>query len=150
MNRRVALSLAGIAVVGVVAPTRADATTDANKAAARGYIADVWDKANVAAIDTYVSADVAPSNATDAPGLDAFKARVQTAIRASSQTVKNIHYTIEDIVADADRVFIRGSITGASSNGKKINAPYFDELQFKGGLIIAEWSLVDRSALLGF
>lgn len=149
MNRRAALSLAGIAAVAVAAPVRAGTTTEANKTTAKNYINEVWGKGNVAAIDQFVSPDVRPSDPNDAPGLDAFKARVQNGIQSAAAFVKNIHYTIEDIAAESDRVFIRGAINGASSAGKKINAAYFDELQFKDGLIVAEWSLVDRTALLG-
>ncbi len=150
VNRRAVLSAAGLSAVALVVPVGAANDLEANKKVAQDYIKEVWEKGNTAAIDQFVSPDVIPSNPDDAPGIDAFKARVESGIRQNASSVKNIKYSIEDVTAEADRVVIRGYITGASDEGKKITALYLDELLIKSGLIVSEWAVVDTSALYGF
>jgi predicted SnoaL-like aldol condensation-catalyzing enzyme len=151
MNRRSVLSLAGLTAIGVAMPTMAatPSAQEVNKTAATNYINEVWNKGNVAAIDQLVSPDFVPSDPNDAPGVDAFKARVTASLRSANSFVKNLQYTIEDTLGDGDKVVLRGHLTGSSSQGKKINATYFNEFQFKDGLIVSGWSLVDQSAIFG-
>jgi predicted ester cyclase len=67
----------------------------------------------------------------------------------------DFHLTVEDIIADRDKVWIRmrargtnlGSFTG-SPTGKSITITVMDVCRFENGKIVEHWGVPDRFALL--
>jgi hypothetical protein len=149
MHRRAALSLAGVAAVSVAAPTMAKEDVKANKTTTQIYINTIWNNGDMSALDAIVSPKFTPSKADDAPGIEGLKQRLSQMLQFNGFTVNNIKYGLHDLAGDGAFVFGRGSVTGTSSAGKKIDASFFVELKFSGGLIVTEWSAFDQSAMLG-
>lgn len=148
-NRRAVLSAAGIAAVAFAAPASAAEDNAANKMTAERYINEVLNGGNVGVLDEIVSADYTPQAADEAAGIDALKTRVDQMNQFDGFTVTERVYSIEAMAVKSPNVFVRGYITGTSSGGKKINATYFYQFEFKDGLIVTDWSLRDEVALLG-
>jgi hypothetical protein len=149
MNRRAALSLAGMAVVAVASPVAAKEDPTANKKVAQQYIDEVWNKQNLSLLDQIVSPDFKPSHADDAPGIDGLKQRLGQALQFNGFAVQHATYAVATMAAEGSYVFLRGDLKGTSSAGKKIDAPFFVELKFVNGLVVQEWSVTDQTALFG-
>jgi len=152
MNRRAVFSLAGVAAVGAISPTHLTLAADATKAniaLAKTFVADVLNGGNSGTIDTIVDPNIAASNPNDAPGADAFKARIASWVQTIGYSVKGGKFTTKSVVASGNDVIVRGYITGSSSQGKAISATYFVQLTVKSGLIVGSWHAHDFNALIG-
>ena len=84
-----------------------------NKTTARRYIEEIWSRANLEVAREIV----APAFTFQGPirkveGLDAFKQFV-AAIRS---TFPDLHFTIEDLIAENDKVVICWTMTGTHNN----------------------------------
>ena len=75
-----------------------------NKAIAQRYFEDIWNKRNPAAIDELAAAAVV-GYAPDATiqGADALRQRVAMGLADDSEA----HFTIEDVIAEGDKVCVR-------------------------------------------
>ena len=64
--------------------------------------------------------------------------------------------TIEDILAEGDRVVVRakmsgtheGDFMGIPATGKRIDVPFADFVRFEGGKIVEHWSVTDTGAMM--
>ena len=150
LDRRTAVSVAAFGALAKVAPTLAKENPKANKAVAQRYIDEVLNAGNMATLDEIVSPQFTPVNPDDAPGVEGLKARLSQMLQINTYTVKDVSYGVATAVAESNYVLLRGDVKGTSSAGKKIDATFFVELKFSGGLIVAEWSVFDQKAMFGF
>jgi ketosteroid isomerase-like protein len=82
---------------------------------------------------------------TDRPGPDILKMEIQTARRE----IEFLTLTIEDIVADGDKVWARMVARGSDPrSGKPIIINVMDVCRFKDGVMVEHWGIPDRFALL--
>ncbi len=149
LSRRSAIALAGIAATSRLTVARAAEDVQANKAAAKRYIDEVWNKRSLGVIDEIFSPEFIPTNDDEVEGLDALKQRLDQTLEYNTYSVEDIQYEIVVIAGEAENVFIRGLVTGKSSSAKKIKAPFFVHLKFDGGLIVSELSVFDQLAMIG-
>jgi predicted ester cyclase len=152
LNRRVAIG-ASIGLIGLftgattrVAQASDKATRDASKALAKRLIVEAWDGQDYAVIDEIVDPNYQPRDPDNAPGSDAYAERLQQTAEQNEALFGELHYPIDELIAEGDKVLVRGRVTG-EHQGKKIDALYLNELQFKNGLIVAGWSLTDTEAI---
>ncbi len=75
-----------------------------NKAIARRYIEDLWNKKNLDEIDKLVSDDFV--NHSSPPGMTPDREGLKQFISFSGAAFPDGHYTIEDMVAEEDKVMI--------------------------------------------
>lgn len=148
-NRRTVLSLAAVAGLSVATPVMAAEDNAANKATAERYITEVLNGGNVGVLDEIVSPEYVSQKPDEAAGIDALKTRVDQMNQFDGFSVADRTYTIEAMAVKSPNVFVRGYITGTSSGGKKVNAVYFYQFEFRDGLIVTDWSLRDEIGLLG-
>ena len=137
-----------------VGGVRADSRSEANKDLIRRVIAEAFNAGNLEVVDEALAADyVEHQAAPDAPGGPAaFKAFV----RAFRATFPDVHATVEDMVAEEDRVALRvtwrGSQQGAlgeiPATGLPVEFGGYHIYRFEDGKIAEHWGLQDDLGLL--
>ncbi|MBA7613336.1 hypothetical protein ES703_20583 [subsurface metagenome] len=128
-------------------------SVEENKAIARRWNDEIWNKGNIAAIDELMAANFLWLNAPPgAPsGLEGFK-RFQA---ESLGAFADMNCTIEDMVAEGDKVAVRwawsgshtGEYMGIAPTGKRVTMTGVSIIHIVGGKIVEEW---DESDNLGF
>lgn len=124
-------------------------TLEENKAVVRGYLIDIVNGGDMAAFDRYFSADVVFN---DTKGLERQLAHIQ-AIRSA---FPDYHLTIEDQIAEGDRVVTRvtfrgthqGEFSGAAPTGKQVRYSGIAIDRIVNGKIVEMWHLASTAALL--
>jgi steroid delta-isomerase-like uncharacterized protein len=151
--------------------TKADVTTDKklhklerakkmkekNKALLVEFMDEIWNKGNLDMADKFVAFPYVirhdPGDPWDGQSLDleTFKKRVGY----SRQIFPDLHFSIQDVVAEEDKVIIswylegthRGDIPGFPPTGKRVSVSGLTIYDFADGKITGHWQVVDR---LGF
>ncbi len=129
------------------------ATTMDNKTITRNFYAALTE-GNFAAIDEIVSEDFIEHEEipTDADGRDGLREMFEE-LHAS---FSDFAMTIEDMVAEGDKVFVRATMQGIQraeflgipSQGKPMLVPVADVLRFEGGRIVEHWGLMDTGQMM--
>ena len=127
--------------------------SEENKAIVRRYFAAI-DMGDLAAIDelfapTYVRHD---SNAPEMKGLDNLKRHIRMVYTAAP----DLRHTIEDILADGDRVATRmtsrgtqtGDFRGIAPTGKQFIATGMDFFRIMNDKIEEQWTTLDTLGVL--
>jgi steroid delta-isomerase-like uncharacterized protein len=79
-----------------------------NRTLARRFFEEVWNQGDEAGIDRYIALDAAGNDPTFGTGREAFRAQ-WTKWRAA---FPDLHFAVEDIVAEGDKVVTRWTLTG--------------------------------------
>ena len=82
-----------------------------NKAVARRFIDEVWNKGNLAVIDELVAPNAVahdPNNPNAVPG----PAGTRQVVSLYRNAFPDMHFTLEDVIAERDKVVTRLSATG--------------------------------------
>ncbi len=129
-------------------------SVEENKAMYRRYIEEVWNKGNLAVLDeifapNYVIHEPLP---TGLPQIEALKQRV-TMIRTA---FPDHQFTIEDMVAEGDKVVARltirgthkGEFMGIAPTGKQLTVREIEFVRFEGGKLAELWPLVDNLGMM--
>lgn len=117
-----------------------------NKTLVREFLEQVWNKKNLAVIDDTLSASFVihnGSSATVPPGPDVYR---QFAIRFLD-AFPDLHTTIEQVVAEEDKVAVhgtdqathRGEYMGIAPTGKSITVTWTGIYRVVDGKIVEEW-----------
>ncbi|MCL4466417.1 MAG: ester cyclase [Chloroflexi bacterium] len=129
-----------------------------NKALVRRLVEEVWNRGNLAAIDELVAlSHVRHIPAPDPQGPQGYKqwvTRTRTAF-------PDFHFTIEDLVAEGDRVMVRGTWRGTLQGelqtpwgstipptGRKLVCKRFSCYRLASGKLLEEWALQDWVGVL--
>jgi predicted ester cyclase len=125
-----------------------------NKNIIRRYIEEMWNKGNSGIIDelttpNYIRYIAGPGGRLDREGQ---KKRI-SGFRAA---FPDIHVTIEDLVAESDRVAVRVSITGThqqqfqgiAPTGRRISITAIDIIHISKGKIVEHWGVTDQLTML--
>ena len=83
---------------------------------------------------------------TDLPGPEILKIEIQS----SRESLEGLHLTIEDIVADGDKVWARMVARGTDrASGTTVTATVMDVCRFNAdGRMVEHWGVPDRFAVL--
>ncbi|CAN5671357.1 MAG: ester cyclase [Actinomycetota bacterium] len=82
---------------------------------------------------------------TDIPGPEILKSQ----IKAARSEVGGLSITIEDIVADGDKVWARMVAKGSDvRSGTPIEMSVMDVCRFEDGMMVEHWGVPDRFAML--
>ena len=146
MNRRTALSLAGIAGLSLVAPVRADESTDANKETLRRYVAEVINGGNVDLLPELVAEDYVSTTPGDIAGIDALRARLEATRQSAELFYDTMEYILTDVIAEGDVVMARGRIV-ASRDGKSMDTDLMVQADFVDGMIRTIWNVFDPTQM---
>ena len=129
-------------------------STEENKARFRRYVEEAWNKGNVDIMDELMAAHYARHMAISAPPLtrEGQKQRILGFRRA----FPDLRLTIEDMVAEGEKVSIRITLRGTHQGefmrvpptGKQIAVGVVDVARFEDGKVVEQWGQSDLLGLL--
>jgi len=124
-------------------------STEENKALLRRYIKEVWDKQNPAAVDEFLAPDYKRHRSpTIEPLTRDDQKQLLTKFRAA---FPDIQLTVEEIIAEDDRVAFRSTIRATHQNeflgiaptGKKVTVGLVDVIHIENGKFVEQWCGAD-------
>ncbi len=124
-----------------------------NKALMRNYIEEAWNKGNLDFIDKNFSSDFVPHGTF--PGQPTNRDGVKRVISTIRNAIPDLHITIEDMLAEGDKVASRwvtkgthkGDLMGTKPTGNKISVSETAVFRVKDGKVVEAWANRDD---LGF
>jgi steroid delta-isomerase-like uncharacterized protein len=129
-------------------------SAEANKALVRRYYGELWNRWNLELADVIIAADLTfrGSLAVTVQGRDGFK-EYMALVRGA---FPDFHNTIEELVAEGDRVVARlryrgthqGDLFGLAPTGKKVSYAGTAFFRIHNGMIADGWVLGDTLCLL--
>ena len=124
-------------------------STEENKAIARRWVEEIWDKGSVAAMDELLAANFVFNYAAaeEASGREGYE-RTVTMYHTVSP---DMHYAVDDIVTEGDKVAVRwtgqgthkGDLMGIAPTGKQVTITGISILRIAGGKIVEEWGEIN-------
>ena len=125
-----------------------------NKALAHRYLEEVYAKGNLDVVDECLDSDI-QDHEEFGDQKPAGLVGIKELVRAFRAAFPDISVTIEDLVAEGDRVFIRsnwegthkGEFMGISPTGKHIYFSSMDEIRISSGKIKEHWGITDTMYL---
>jgi steroid delta-isomerase-like uncharacterized protein len=125
-----------------------------NKALMRRYIEEVWNKGDLDFVDKNFSADFV--NHGTLLGQPADRDGIKWVIRNTRNAIPDLHLSIEDMVAEDDKVVTRwlakgthkGEFMGAKPTGNKISVSSTVIDHIKDGKVVEAWPIRDDLSLL--
>jgi steroid delta-isomerase-like uncharacterized protein len=128
-------------------------SVEENKALARRWNDEIWNKGNVAAVDELMASNFVWHNAPPgmAPDLEGFKQYA-----ASLSSFADVRCVAEDMVAEGDKVAVRwtwsgkhtGEYMGIAPTGKQVTMTGVSIIHIAGGKITAEWDEQDNMGFM--
>ncbi|HEY2932167.1 MAG TPA: ester cyclase [Acidobacteriota bacterium] len=151
--RRVAVLIAcivGLVVLPSFAAEQDKTRLEENKAIVRGYINDVINKGSLEAFDKYFSEKVVFNNS---PG---FRAGLSSLIQSLRSGFPDFQVTIEDQIAEGDKVVTRvkfhgthrGEYRGVAPTGKVIEYPGIAIDRIADGKVVEMWHIAESTVIL--
>ncbi len=128
-------------------------STEDNKALYRRILEEVMNQRNLALVDELCAPDfVLHRGSTTIQGRESYKQFLSTYLTASP----DLNFTIEDLVADQDKVVSRhtgrgthlGPFMGIPPTGKHVTATGMAIIRVANGKIVEEWANADDLGLL--
>lgn len=126
-------------------------SVEENRAIIRRGIEEGWNKQSLDVFDEVVAGDVVHHN-WETRGVEAFKGHILDGMTA----FPDCHMTIEDMIAEGDRVAVRytfrgtqrGETQGIPPTGKTVAVPGIFICRCRDGRIVEEWDFWDDLGLL--
>jgi steroid delta-isomerase-like uncharacterized protein len=128
-------------------------SVEENKAVVRRFIEEVFNAGNQAAVDDLVAADFQPHSWGDMPpGPDALKGAMERVFGGLSEN----RMTIEDVIAEGDRVCVRltshavhsGDLMGMPATGKSYTIGEIHIFRLRDGRVVEHWREADMTSML--
>lgn len=129
-------------------------SAEANKAMIRKYYEDLWNKWNLSLSDELIDAGISfrGSLGVTVQGLEGFKQYV-TLVRGA---FPDFHNTIEDLIAEGDKVVARltyhgthrGELFGIAPTGKRVTYAGIAIFRIADGRIVEGWVIGDTYGLM--
>ena len=126
---------------------------ETNKALARRFIQDVMVKGSGAAVDEIVADDFTPRSwGKMPPGKDSLKQAQQRVLKGLS----DVSMTIEDVIAEGDKVVVRltakgthtGEFMGMKPSGKSYSISEIHILRIADGKVAEHWRDADMLGMM--
>lgn len=116
-----------------------------NRALLESYIREVWDKANLDAIEVYLDPSFQRHVSSSLPPID--RDGQITRLTGFRAAFPDITITVEDVVAEGDRVAFRstmrgthlGEFLGIPATGKKVAVGLVDIVRIEDGRFREQW-----------
>lgn len=129
-------------------------STEDNKALVRRLYEEVFNRGNLSTVDELLAADYIDHTAL--PGTSPGPGGLKQFISMFRAAFPDLHFTIEDMIAEGDTVVVRqtyrgthkGDLMGISSTGKQVTITSIDIGRFAGGKLVEHWGSTDSLGLL--
>lgn len=134
--------------------TQVTLPTEVNKANTRRFYDEVFNKKNGAAIDEFIALNHVDHAAP--PGMPGGLEGVKQTINMYLTAFPDLHFTVEDMIAEGDKVAVRlttrgtqqGEFMGVPPTGKHTTVTAIDINRFAGGKCVEHWLQMDTLGLL--
>ena len=128
--------------------------SESNKTLLRRDAEEVWNQGNLDAVDELFATDVILHEAP--PGVSPGAKGVKQLIAGYRAALPDFHLTIEDLIAEGDRVVNRWSMTGTHKGelmgipptGKKVTSTGISIVRIADGKIAEIWGASDQLGLM--
>lgn len=128
--------------------------TQENKASARRFLEEVVNRGNVSVIDELASPDFVDHTAP--PGVPAGDEGFKVFITMFRTAFPDLHYTIDDEIAEGDRVVqrstargtMKGDFQGMPASGRTATWSEIHITRFADGRAVEHWGVVDQLGML--
>ncbi len=129
-------------------------STEDNKVLMRRFLEEVFNKKNLAAIDEFIAPNQVDH--TLPPFLPTTPEGTKRAIGMFLTAFPDVHLTVEDMVAEGDKVVTRytsrgtqkGGFMGIPPTGKQMTVSSIIIARIADGKIVEEWGLDDQMGML--
>lgn len=130
-------------------------TAEANKDIARRYLEEVYGKGNLELVDELLDSGI-QDHEDFGDQKPAGRTGIKELVKVFRTAFPDIRVSIEDMVAEGDRVFMRcrwegthqSEFAGIEATGKQIYFDSMDEIRFSDGVIREHWGVTDTMGLL--
>lgn len=131
-------------------------SAEENKALMRHLYEEVFNQRNLAAIDDFVAPTFVNHSASQLGLTDGDLEHVKPFLSTVFQAFPDLHYTVEDLVAEGDTIVARltvsgtqhGAFMGIPSTGKHATVSDIEIFRITGGKAVECWVQVDFLSLL--
>jgi steroid delta-isomerase-like uncharacterized protein len=128
--------------------------TQENKASATRFLDEVINKGNVSVIDELSGANFVDHQAP--PGVPPTAEGVKGFITMFRAAFPDLHYTLEDSIAEGDRVVqratahgtMKGDFMGMPASGKSATWSEIHITRYENGKAVEHWAVVDQLGML--
>lgn len=129
-------------------------SAEENKAIIRRYIEEAWNRGNLGIVDEVMSPDYARYMADPVKPLN--REQQKQRIAAFRNAFPDFHLTIEDLIAEGDKVVFRmtargthqGQFMGIPPTGKQITISIIDIVRLVDGKLVEHWGNRDDLGML--
>jgi steroid delta-isomerase-like uncharacterized protein len=131
-------------------------TTEENKALLHHFYEEVFNQKNVAAIDDYIAANFVNHSASQLGMTGGDLEHVKQFVSMAMQAFPDLHYTVEDLLAEGDKIVARitisgtqqGAFMGIPATGKHATISDIEIFRIAGGKAVENWVQADFLGLL--
>jgi steroid delta-isomerase-like uncharacterized protein len=125
-----------------------------SKAVIRQYLEEAWNQKNLGILDQLTASNYARYISGQASPLD--REGQKQRIASFHQGLPDVHLTLEDLVAEGDRVVFRitlhgthtGTLMGVPPTGRQVTISAIDIARLADGKIVEHWGQMDTFGLL--
>lgn len=147
-------AMAGVATLGVACSDKKSSVLEANKQLCRDYF-----QAFLKGDTDWMKKHIAPTFVRHDPGL-AFEVKGPEGVKKLYDVLMpafpDMELPLLDFIAEGDKVLVRLKVKGTHSGplgemaatGKKIDIDVLDLFQFKDGVLVEHWALLDNLGML--
>ncbi len=130
-------------------------STEQNKALVRQIVEEIFNRGNMSRADEFLAPDFIEHEELP-PGIPRDREGVKQLTAMLHSAFPDFKTTIEDMVAEGDKVVIRqtwtgthkGEFMGVPPTGKSVSFGVIDILRIAGGKIVEHWGQMDSMGLM--
>src|SRR5438034_9048441 len=146
--------LAWVGIQSGVVQAKHASSTEANKAVVRRFVDEVMNQGKVDVIDEIVTADYVEHQT--APGTPATRDGLKQMMTNFRQAFPDLHVTLDDTIAEGDKVVMRttmhgtqkGEFMGIAPTNKEVTISGIDIVRFQGGKAVEHWGNQDDLGMM--
>ena len=129
-------------------------STEQNKALVRQMVEEIFNRGNMSRADEFLAPDFVEREELP-PGIPRDREGVKQLTTVLRSAFPDFKATIDDIVAEGDKVVIRqtwsgthkGEFMGVPPTGKSVSFGVIDIIRIAGGKFVEHWGQMDRMGL---
>ena len=130
-------------------------STEQNKALVRQMVEEVFNRGNISLADKFLAPDFVEHEQLP-PGVPSGREGVKQLTAMIRNTFPDFKATIEDVIAEGDKVVIRmtwtgtqkGEFMGVPPTGKRVSFQVFDIIRVAGGKFVEHWGQMDNMGMM--
>ena len=131
-----------------------ESETERNKAVIRRFVEEVQNNKDFVVYDELNDPDFV--NLSAPPGIPADRDGGKVYLQAFAAAYPDAHYTIDDMIAEGDRVVTKktligtntGEFAGMPATGKRVTLQFVDIMRVRDGKIVEHWLCLDQLSWL--